>query len=95
MLAYGEATGHAHVATGEGLKLLCLPDDLTAMFLQVQVYGRLSHEEHGPIPLAPGFYRVIRQREYLPAPSGQSRTDRPVAGPEDAFARGDGAPDGR
>jgi hypothetical protein len=66
VLAYGEATGHAHVATGEGLTLLCLPDDLTAMFLQVQVYGRLSHEEHGPIPLAPGFYRVIRQREYLP-----------------------------
>src|SRR4051794_26675999 len=51
VLARGEATGHAHVATGDGLTLLCLPDDLGTMFLRVRGYGRLSHEEHGPIPL--------------------------------------------
>jgi hypothetical protein len=66
ILARGEATGHAHVATGEGLQLLCLPDDIEAMFLQVRVYGRLSHEEHGAIPLPAGYYRVVRQREYVP-----------------------------
>jgi hypothetical protein len=66
VLAYGEATGHAHVATGDGLKLLCLPDDLESMFLHVEGYGRLSHEEHGPIPLPAGYYRVVRQREYVP-----------------------------
>ena len=26
----------------------------------------LVHEEHGPVPLARGLYRVIRQREYAP-----------------------------
>ena len=66
VLAYGEATGHAHVATGEGLRLLCLPDDLESMFLHVQGYGRITHEEHGPIPLPIGYYRVVRQREYVP-----------------------------
>jgi hypothetical protein len=66
VLAYGEATGHAHVATGEGLRLLCLPDDLESMFLHIQGYGRITHEEHGPIPLPIGYYRVVRQREYVP-----------------------------
>ena len=66
ILAHGEATGHAHVATGEGLTLLCLPDDLSTMFLHVRGYGRVSHEEHGPIPLPAGYYRVVRQREYVP-----------------------------
>jgi len=66
VLAYGEATGHAHVVTGEGLSLLCLPDDLEAMFLHVRVYGRISHEEHSAIGLPAGYYRVVRQREYVP-----------------------------
>jgi hypothetical protein len=66
VLARGEATGHAHIVTGEGLRLLCLPDDLSTMFLHVEGYGRLGHEEHGPIPLPAGWYRVVRQREYLP-----------------------------
>jgi len=66
VLAYGEATGHAHVASGEGLKLLCLPDDLASMFLHVETRGRITHEEHGPIALPAGYYRVIRQREYVP-----------------------------
>jgi hypothetical protein len=66
VLARGEATGHAHVATGEGLTLLCLPDDLETMFLHVRGYGRVSHEEHAAIPLSPGYYRIVRQREYEP-----------------------------
>ena len=66
ILARGEATGHAHVVTGEGLTLLCLPDDLESMFLHVRGYGRVGHEEHAPIPLPVGYYRIVRQREYLP-----------------------------
>jgi hypothetical protein len=66
VLAYGEATGHAHVASGEGLRLLCLPDDLQSMFLHVRAAGRITHEEHGPIGLPAGYYRVVRQREYIP-----------------------------
>ena len=65
VLAEGEATGHAHVVTGEGLTLLCLPDDIESMFLHVRVYGRVGHEEHAPIPLPLSPWRGIartRQR---------------------------------
>jgi hypothetical protein len=66
VLAYGEATGHAHVASGEGLRLLCRPEDQQALFLHVRSQGRVTHEEHGAIGLPAGYYRVVRQREYLP-----------------------------
>lgn len=66
VLALGEATGHAHVLTGERVALLCPPDDPERLFLLIEGYGRLGHEEHGPIALAAGAYRVIRQREYFP-----------------------------
>jgi len=66
VVALGEATGHAHVLTGERASLLCAPDDPDRLFMLIEGYGRLGHEEHGPIALAPGAYRVIRQREYFP-----------------------------
>ena len=63
VLAWGEATGHAHAihepnaelvwATSDSLGLLTLPSG-----------GRLVHEEHDPIDLPPGTWRVVRQREY-------------------------------
>jgi hypothetical protein len=66
VLALGEATGHAHVVTGERVALLCPPDDPERLFLVIEGYGRLGHEEHGPIALSAGAYRVVRQREYFP-----------------------------
>jgi hypothetical protein len=66
VLARGEATGHAHVVTGDRVALLCPPDDPERLFILIEGYGRLVHEEHGPIALAAGAYRVVRQREYLP-----------------------------
>jgi hypothetical protein len=66
VLALGEATGHAHVVTGEGVRLLSPPDDPDALYLVIDGYGRLGHEEHGPIALPPASYKVIRQREYFP-----------------------------
>ena len=35
-------------------------------FLQVIEKTALRHEEHLPIPLDPGVYKVVRQREYDP-----------------------------
>lgn len=63
VLALGEVTGHAHaiaapgrlVREGEGRMLLHLPEG-----------GRVVHEEHAPIPLPKGWFRVVRQREYVP-----------------------------
>lgn len=66
VLARGEATGHAHVISGPGLRLLADRDDPESMFVDVPSHGRLTHEEHGPIPLPSGHYRVVRQREYVP-----------------------------
>jgi hypothetical protein len=67
VLAYGEATGHAHAITDAGAELL--QDPLTGdLFVRVDDPGgaALAHEEHATITLPPGAYRVVRQREYLP-----------------------------
>lgn len=65
ILAYGEVTGHAHAIGTEGATLYALPgaDD---RWLEVEEAVILRHEEHGPIDLEPGVYRVRIQREYYP-----------------------------
>ncbi|GAA4141554.1 hypothetical protein [Actinomadura keratinilytica] len=65
VLALGEATGHAHAVKAPGA-LLRSPDPLTPDHLHLPHGGRLEHEEHAPISLPKGWYRVIRQREYVP-----------------------------
>ena len=62
-IAQGEVTGHAHVLHADGIEFdtgwgglvdaLNLPDG-----------GTLRHDEHAPINLPPGSYRIRRQREY-------------------------------
>jgi len=64
VLAYGEATGHAHAVLDEDVMLLERGD---VRFLKVGTAGAtLQHEEHAPVTIAPGSYRVVRQREYSP-----------------------------
>lgn len=62
VLVEGEATGHAHRLTAgriwqtrEGL-----------LFLEARAGSMIVHEEHAPIELEPGYWQVIRQREYSP-----------------------------
>jgi hypothetical protein len=65
VLAYGEVTGHAH-AIDDALAELFEEKD-GQLYLRVSEGGAtIRHEEHGAIGLAPGTYRVIRQREYSP-----------------------------
>lgn len=64
VLAHGEATGHAHVVTGDGAALL--QDGEGGRFLDVREPCRLRHEEHDEIGLEEGLYRVLIQREYTP-----------------------------
>lgn len=61
MILRGEATGHAHRVDPAVARVLALDDEL---FLQVLEPATVTHEEHGPIPLEPGDYEVIRQREF-------------------------------
>lgn len=65
VLAYGELTGHAHqIAERDGRAKLLRTASET--FLAVDPPGAtLVHEEHAPIALPPGMYRVWRQREYV------------------------------
>lgn len=64
ILALGEVTGHSH----------CIEDTHkariwrygTQLFLEVKSETRVVHEEHKPITLPPGAYRVWQQREYSP-----------------------------
>jgi len=65
ILARGERTGHAHrIEQREGNELFELGEDL---FLRItRQPATVVHEEHGPISLEPGTYRVWIQREYSP-----------------------------
>ncbi|MER5636081.1 hypothetical protein ABT095_03915 [Kitasatospora sp. NPDC002227] len=65
VLALGEVTGHAHAVVGPG-RLLREPGMFSTAWLQLTEGGRVVHEEHAAIPLPKGWYRVVRQREYVP-----------------------------
>ena len=65
MLAEGEVTGHSHHIKEAGVaRLYAHP---TSLYLEVTAkQATVAHEEHGPITLPRGTYRVWRQREYSP-----------------------------
>ncbi|MFI2232404.1 hypothetical protein [Nocardia testacea] len=65
VLALGEVTGHAHAIAAPGT-LVQAPNPPHAMVLHLPEGGRLTHEEHAAITLPKGWYRVVRQREYVP-----------------------------
>ena len=65
ILAHGEVTGHCH-----RIKETADADLYTTsegVFLHVRgPFATVMHEEHRPITLTRGYYRVWRQREYSP-----------------------------
>lgn len=64
VLAEGEATGHFHkLDQGE------VYEKNGVLYFRVEKGTRtnLDHPEHGTITFDPGKYKVIRQREYVPA----------------------------
>jgi len=73
VLAYGEATGHAHAVAEPEAELIEL--ETGERFLVTPRGVSLRHEEHDPIELPPGTYRVVRQREYAPAPADDEAAD--------------------
>ena len=66
VLAYGEATGHSHAISDKGAILFFAKDKAANQdrFLRVLRPVSLRHEEHAPIELPQGLYRVRRQREW-------------------------------
>jgi hypothetical protein len=65
VLVEGELTGHSHrVADLRTAEVLEIGDKL---FLRVLADSTtIAHQEHGPITLTRGTYRVWGQREYSP-----------------------------
>jgi len=62
-LAVGEDSGHAHVANGFLVEdLFHVPEPTT-----LRVEPDTMAWRHDPIPLDPGVYRFVIQREYTPA----------------------------
>jgi hypothetical protein len=72
VVAEGEETGHAHVlVNGAVFELL----NSKNLYIKSEQNTRIIHEEHLPIKLESGNYKVIRQREYL-GPGLQTRVVR-------------------
>ncbi len=61
VLAYGEATGHAHAIANDGAFAYQFGNNI---LLELNEPSQLEHEEHGTIDLSAGTYEVIRQREW-------------------------------
>lgn len=78
VLALGETTGHAHAFYDGGVTLLRRPNtrgldqneipmETVEQWIEVaREKAVLKHEEHAPIELPKGKYRVVRQREFDP-----------------------------
>lgn len=63
IVALGELTGHAHAVAEDRAALWRAGRE---EFLEVRAPAELVHPEHAPIPLEPGLYKVVHQREYHP-----------------------------
>lgn len=61
VLALGEATGHAHVITDPAVEVLVREGEV---YVRSAAGFEVTHEEHRAVPVPPGTYRVVRQREY-------------------------------
>lgn len=64
VLAEGEATGHKHEIDAMAAEAWLRNGETIA--LRVTQPAKVRHQEHAPIPLKRGVYRVIRQKEYSP-----------------------------
>lgn len=63
-LAYGEATGHHHTISVQNIndmEAIKLADG--GWLLKLKTEGTLVHQEHLPIKVSPGIYRIGRERE--------------------------------
>jgi hypothetical protein len=65
VLAEGEVTGHAHAIEERDARAFTHEGQ---RYLLTRSRAQLIHEEHAPIEVPPGAYRVIIQREFEPDP---------------------------
>jgi len=63
VLADGEVTGHAHAVKAVASAMYLFG---AIKYLEILSDTEVEHEEHAPIGLERGLYKVTRQREYSP-----------------------------
>jgi len=64
-VALGEVTGHHH-SFGQQDNVVCYADDTEVKSVDVIEEATITHQEHKPITLEKGSYRVFRKFEYDP-----------------------------
>ena len=72
VIGRGEVTGHRHRFALEDAVVMFrddslakdVPNELYVGHVKITKPATLLHEEHGPIDVPPGMYRVRRQREW-------------------------------
>lgn len=65
IVARGEATGHSHVVRSDKASLWSLTrNGVTELYLEVRSPVTIVHDEHRPLTIPTGIYRVGRVKEY-------------------------------
>lgn len=62
-LALGEHTGHCHALVDGDFDLRFCPETKAKM-LKIITPSTLKHQEHAPVVIPPGIYRIEIQKEY-------------------------------
>jgi hypothetical protein len=75
VLAEGEATGHAHAIDEPDAQAFTHDGQ---RYLLTRSIAQLVHEEHAPIEVPEGSWRIVIQREYEPPATTQARSWRQV-----------------
>ena len=63
VVARGEITGHTHMLETHKAAIMMLAN---AMYIKAWQDAQILHQEHKPVKLEKGTWRVQRQREYRP-----------------------------
>lgn len=63
VLRLGETTGHKHVITESAPNTMRIVEHNGKHYIELSAPATVTHEEHGPIILSPGKYRVSHERE--------------------------------
>lgn len=75
ILREGEATGHAHAIVDPEKKVKFVAErrfdrnswrNIVNDFMVIAKAATIVHEEHAPVELPRGTYRILEQREYVP-----------------------------
>ena len=66
IVAAGEVTGHHHRIRGRGVRMYRRNNSSYIRVGRTIQPRQMTHEEHQPVTLEQGTYKVVRQREYAP-----------------------------